>query len=108
MSGGEATERERGAEGGGRRRVTSAHAACHGVYLHAKVHFVQIYNYGFPGRQVPVPEDSEAGEWLQERPRYLPPYLASCRPHQPVQPFGRARSLPSSAFNYFAPDGIYA
>lgn len=35
--------------------VISVHAMRHGVYLHAKVHFVQVYNYGFPGRQVPVP-----------------------------------------------------
>jgi len=82
-----------GMEGGGEcnKRACSVPRR---VYLHAKVHFVQIYNYGFPGRQVPVPEDSEAGEWLQERPRYLPPYLASCRPHQPVQPFGRASEPP--------------
>lgn len=44
-----------GGEGGGgsakwQETVTSAHATPRRLYLHAKVHFVQVYNYGFRGR----------------------------------------------------------
>jgi len=65
-----------------------------GVYLHAKVHFVQVYNYGFPGRQVPVPEDSRLGSGFRNAlATFLP--TSSFQPHQPVQPFCRVR-FPSS------------
>ena len=107
----------------------SAHATRRGVYLHAKVHFVQVYNYGFPGRQAGSSSGGlEVGEWLQERPRYLPPYLAFPTPPacpallSGLVPLSTSLSLslslslflpPSlplslSAFNYFALDGIYA
>lgn len=31
------------------------------VYLHAKVHFVQVYNHGFPGRQAGRQAGTQAG-----------------------------------------------
>lgn len=62
-----------------------------GVYLHAKVHFIQVYNYGFPSRQVPVPEDSRLGSGFRNALATFLPTFSSFQPHQPVQPFGRVR-----------------
>lgn len=87
--------------------VTSAHATPRRLYLHAKVHFVQVYNYGFRGRyQFRRTRCWGVASGTPSLPSSLP--LRLLEPHQPDQPFGGSVPLSFSAFNYFAPDGIYA
>lgn len=83
--------------------VTSAHATPRRLYLHAKVHFVQVYNYGFRGRfQFRRTRCWGVASGTPSLPSSLPTSSSPTSLTSPSLP------LSFSAFNYFAPDGIYA
>lgn len=77
--------------GGGEREemaetVTSAHATSRRLYLRAKVHFVQVYNYGFRGRfQFRRTRCWGVASGTPSLPSSLP--LRLLEPHQSDQPF---------------------